>query len=181
MVDTASKIVILSGASGQGKTRVCQALVELVKEHGLSVRGILSPAVFTGGKKIAILAEDACSGEQHALAQVRRESLQGDIQTGHWTFDPEGVAWGNRILAQAGECGLLVVDELGPLEFLQHKGWVEGLQAIERGQYRLAVVVIRPELLEQALPLWPDAQVFTVDPSRGIEEQAWEIFELLLD
>ena len=133
MVGTVPKIVIITGASGQGKTRLAQALVQLAKANGVSVNGILSPAVFTAGEKTAILVEDANSGEQRELAHVRQAGSEGDIQTGHWTFDPGSMAWGNRILAEAGECGLLVVDELGPLEFTQHKGWVEVMSQPSQG------------------------------------------------
>ena len=180
MVGAVPGIVIITGASGQGKTRLCQALVKLAKARGLVVKGVLSPAVFTAGEKTAILVEDASSGEQRALAQVRQAGNEGDIQTGHWTFDPDSMAWGSRILAEAGECDLLVVDELGPLEFTQHKGWVEALHAIDRRQYRLAAVVVRPALLEQALALWPDAKVVKVEePAGGIEEQAQELLNTL--
>ena len=181
MVGAIPKIVIVSGASGQGKTRICQALVKLAKTQGLVVKGVFSPAVFTAGEKTAILVEDASSGEQRELARVRQESMQGDIQTRHWIFDPDSMAWGSQVLAEVVECDLLLVDELGPLEFLQHKGWVEGLHAVDRRQYRLGVVVIRPELLEQALTRWPEAAVFTVNPGRAIEGQAGEILKLLIN
>ena len=178
MVGTFPKIVIIAGASSQGKTRLCQALVNLAKIQGLAVKGILSPAVFTGGEKTAILVEDASTGKQRELAHARQAGSEGEIQTGHWTFNPGSMAWGSRILAEAGECGLLVVDELGPLEFTQQKGWVEGIQAINRRQYRLGVAVVRPALLEQALVLWPEATVFTVDRSRAAVDQAREILSL---
>lgn len=179
MVGAVPKIVIITGTSGQGKTHLCQALVRLVKVQGLAVKGILSPAVFTAGDKTAILVENASSGEKLELARLRRETMQGEIQTGHWTFNPDSMAWGSRILAEAGECDVLVVDELGPLEFLQQKGWAEGIQAINRRQFRLGAVVVRPALLEQALALWPEAKTFTVEPSRGIEEQAQELLNTL--
>ena len=175
MVEAVPKIVIITGASGQGKTRLCQTLVKLAKSRGMVIKGVLSPTVFTAGEKTAILVEDASSGKQCKLAWLRQAGSDSDIQTGHWTFDPDSMAYGSRILAEAGECSLLVVDELGPLEFLQHKGWVEGLHAVSRRQYHLAVVVIRPSLLGLSLTHWPEAAVFTVDPGRAIEDQAGEI------
>lgn len=178
MVSAVPKIVVITGESGQGKTRLCQALVRLAKARVMVVKGVLSPAVFTAGEKTAILLEDASSGEQCALAQVRQAGSDGAIQTGHWTFDPDGVVWGSRILVEAGECDLLVVDELGPLEFTQNKGWAEGIHVIHRRHYLLGVVVVRPSLLEKALTLWPEAAVFTVDPGRTADEQAEEILSL---
>ncbi len=47
-------------------------------------------------------------------------------------------------------CDLLVIDELGPLEFNLKVGWLSALDVVKTGQFSLALVVIRPELLEPA-------------------------------
>ena len=61
--------------------------------------------------------------------------------------------WGNRVLASSLPCDLLLIDELGPLEFNLGLGWVSALDLIQSGQYRQALVVIRPELLAKAQEL----------------------------
>jgi hypothetical protein len=55
----------------------------------------------------------------------------------------------------AATCDLLFVDELGPLEFRGEGGFVHGFAAIEARRYLLAIVVIRPELLKDAMVRWP--------------------------
>ena len=54
---------------------------------------------------------------------------------------------------------LLVVDELGPLEFARGVGLTEGLTAVDAGRYAVACVVVRPALVDEALRRWPDATV----------------------
>jgi hypothetical protein len=63
------------------------------------------------------------------------------------------------VRAQAVPCGLLVVDELGPLEFERAQGWLSGLTALDSGEYELGLVVIRPELMGAALARWPEAGI----------------------
>jgi len=142
----------------------CRHLVDLARIAGWQVRGILCPAVFANGQKVAIEAEALPSGSRRQLATRR---LAGQPQTGpatrRWQFDPEVVAWGNRILQQAPPCDLLVIDELGPLELERGEGWAAGLTALEGGDYRGAVVVIRPELLAAARHRWPTACVITIE------------------
>ena len=50
---------------------------------------------------------------------------------------------------------LLLIDELGPLEFRGEGGFIAGFAAIDARHYRLAVVVVRPELLDAARQRWP--------------------------
>ena len=48
-----------------------------------------------------------------------------------------------------------MIDELGPLEFRGEGGFLAGFQAIAAQQYRLALVVVRPELIDIARERWP--------------------------
>jgi hypothetical protein len=72
------------------------------------------------------------------------------------------MAWGNDVLGAATPCDLLIVDELGPLEFERNRGWTDGLAAVDSGDYRHALVVVRPQLLPAARARWPHAQVVDV-------------------
>ena len=58
---------------------------------------------------------------------------------------------------------LLVVDELGPLEFVRGVGLMAGLAAVDEGRYAAAFVVVRPALVDEALRRWPDATVLDVE------------------
>jgi len=81
------------------------------------------------------------------------------VSTPRWEFDPEALDWANAALAEAAVGDLLVIDELGPLEFFQGKGLTAGLARLDAGDYKVACVVIRSALLPNALQRWPHAIV----------------------
>lgn len=138
---------IITGEFGAGKTRWCQQFLALARQAGWDAAGLLSPAVFEHGQKIAIDALDVRSGERRRLAVRRRAGEVTFETTPEWVFDEQTMAWGNILFRQALPCDLLMVDEIGPLELLEGKGWVAALEVIASRAYRLAVVVVRPSLL----------------------------------
>jgi hypothetical protein len=58
---------------------------------------------------------------------------------------------------------LLVIDELGPVEFDQGRGLTKAFDILDSQTYRLAVAVVRPDLLERACKRWPSARVYFVE------------------
>ena len=140
---------IVTGWRGSGKTTFCRALLQRARLSGWDAAGLLSPAVFQGRIKYSILAEDIRSGERRLLATAHPQT-ETDLAFGQWFFHRNTLDWGNRMLQSSVPCDLLVIDELGPLEFNLSSGWVSALEVIRTAQFRLALVVIRTELLEQA-------------------------------
>lgn len=156
-----ARLVLVCGDRGSGKTRWCQRLVKAARLKGLLVSGVLSPAVFRAGRKVTIDLLDLAQGERRILAFLRntRDVVAHAIYLGNWAFDPAVLAWGNRVLADIRDCDLLVVDEVGPLEFSLNQGMMAGLEVISGRNHRLACVTIRPAMLAEALQRWPWAEV----------------------
>jgi nucleoside-triphosphatase THEP1 len=153
-------LAIITGDRGTGKTALCRRLADRAGAAGWHVAGILSLAVMSGGQKTAIEAQDLRTGEFRLLARRRAEdTASSGLHTPAWVFDESGVSWGNCVLEESTPCDLLVVDELGPLELERGQGWTAGISAVHSGEYRHAVVVVRPELLSLATTRWPHAQV----------------------
>lgn len=173
----AGKIWIITGERGAGKTRFCQQVIQAAGEKGLTVGGVLSPAVFTNGIKIGISVQDLASGENRPLASAR-EDVPGAI-TPHWKFDAASLAWGSEILHRSTPCDLLIVDELGPLELEHSQGWVEGIETLRGGKYRAALVVVRSELVARALQLWPHAAVLHIARDESESEQLLQLNMIL--
>lgn len=163
------QIVIVTGPSGSGKTTHCEHRVVAAHAQDWDVAGVLSPARFDGAEKVGIDVVDLRSGERRALAGLRPSELEhGTVaETGivpvRWQFDPASLDWGNQVLARSAPCDLLVVDELGPLEWLHGQGWIAGLAAVETRAFVTALVVVRPSLVEIALARWPDAVLMPVE------------------
>ena len=158
-------LFVITGSRGAGKTSFCRHLVEAAQQSGWQVSGVLSPPVFEGSRRAAIQVENLGSGEVRRLAS--RRTGEGVSNTPHhtrnWDFDVEALAWGNQVLQNSTPTQLLVIDELGTLEFERRQGWLAGLKAIDSGNYEIALVVIRPELLGEALMRWPDAHIVEID------------------
>jgi len=139
-------VVLLTGERGVGKTHLCQRVVREVLEQGYSCAGVLSPPVIVDGDKVGISLVDAASGAKRALATADR--APGKVRWGKYRFVPSTLEWGVSLLSRATPCDLLVVDELGPLELELGQGLVEALHVLSEGDYSLALVVVRPELVE---------------------------------
>ncbi len=157
-------IIIVSGSVGSGKTTFCKHAIDTIRnstKSTWSVKGILAPAIFDGATKVGIEALDLASGERRRLAQRRTDSSSG-IQTQQWSLDRDTLDWCNQVLRAAVPCDLLVVDELGPLEFERDEGFQEGVIALDSGQYLVALVVVRRRLLHYAKARWPNIKVHTI-------------------
>jgi nucleoside-triphosphatase THEP1 len=173
-----SGINLLTGEIGSGKTSFCLSLAGIAREAGVDLGGLLSPAVFSEGKKTGIDVLDLKSSRQKRLAELK-QVRSSEVETRRWAFTPQVVAWGNRKLLEAVPCDLLLIDELGPLEFLQGQGWANGFKVLAGGQYRAALVVIRPSLLENAAERWPGARVVDLS-APGPPPAPAELLQLLL-
>jgi nucleoside-triphosphatase THEP1 len=151
----------LTGPRGAGKTTLCQRLIAQAKRTGCDVAGVISPAVIMDGQRAGFDVEDIRSGARRGLGRASPQP-GFSLSLGRWFVNPSALAWANQILSCCCPCDLLIVDEVGPLELVQGDGWTNGLVALRTGPYRVAVVVVRPELLETARAVLPIAASFDV-------------------
>lgn len=152
------RIFLITGPRGSGKTTLCRQFIELARARGWHVTGILTlkHTANSPGRAWSLHAQDLRTGETRPLAYRSPDGIR------QWAFVEKTLTWGNRVLKSAVPTDLLVVDELGPLEWLEGRGWTAAFGAIDSGQYRSVLVVVRPELLEQARRRWPQAKLIDV-------------------
>jgi nucleoside-triphosphatase THEP1 len=140
----ASSIIILTGERGVGKTTTSHETVALAQAKEYVCGGIITLTQPDGERDLL----DVGSGE------TRRLTLPPDakpaIECGRFHFDPDTMGWGNMVLAHATPCQLLVVDELGPLELEQGRGCKTAFAVLQKGNFGLGLVVVRPELVVKA-------------------------------
>ena len=169
------KLTLISGEIESGKTRFCRQVAGELKELGWDVAGIVSPGVFNEGGKIAIDGLDLRSGEHRRLANLTATGgpLQGP-KTKRWQFSMPVLQWCNEVLQNATPCDLLIIDELGPLEFDRGEGLLAGFEANDSRQFKASLTVVRTSLLEKARDRWPDAEVLIIsdddEPSTLVKE-----------
>ena len=157
-----SPIWMVTGPRQAGKTSFCRGVSQAARQAGWDVAGLLSPARFEQGVKTGILVENLCSAETLQLASISPQSPD-DLAFGNWYFDPKTLAWGNQVLENSLPCDLLIVDELGPLELTRQMGWQAAFGTLRRGEYCLALVVIRPELQTAASRLFVISKIIEIN------------------
>lgn len=156
-----SRLLIIEGPSGSGKTTWCMQLLEQAKLRKITIAGLLSPAVFMGNQKTGIELMNIQTGERRLLA-TRGKSREGSPARGPWSFDQEVLNWGNAILRSIPPCQVVIIDEIGPLEFEQHIGLLEAFDLIDVRRYMLTCLSLRPYLVGAALERWPWAKVLSL-------------------
>lgn len=152
------RLLLVTGPRGAGKSIWCKDLAWRAYARGLTLRGLVSPAIFEGGQKTGIALKDLETGEQRQLAH-RKGTDDGDIQTQDWQMVAETLEWGNSILEKIKTCDLFILDEVGPFEFEHGIGFVAGLELVDRARDFPCVIVIRPSLIEKARARWTWAEV----------------------
>ncbi|MCX6543440.1 MAG: hypothetical protein NTV05_03380 [Acidobacteria bacterium] len=136
-------IVVLTGASGSGKTTVCLAVA--ARARCQPVEGIVTVPRLENGAPVGLDVMCLATGVRRPLAEVTGET-DGPV-VGKWRFHPAGLEFGNRCCAVARSDGLLVIDEFGPLELLRSAGWIEAIGPL-RDRPGPSLVVVRPWLME---------------------------------
>jgi nucleoside-triphosphatase len=152
------KIWLVTGGRGAGKTTWCSALVQAARQAGLTTGGFLTPAVYANGRKQSFSLLNLLTDENRPFAQLQT----GQATVGCWQFDDAVLAWGNQIAQDSTAADVVVIDELGPLEFEQGRGFQTAMGLLDASAFRCAFVIVRPELLAAAQSRWPQADVVTI-------------------
>ena len=149
------EITILSGPIHSGKSTGLRRLMTELRRSGRTLAGLTTEDRF--GERWTV---DVATGHAWLLARPRSTApdASGPV-TPRYAFADEGFAHAESVLRAAIPADVLVIDELGPLEFLRNEGWVAALKILDERQFEEAIVVIRETLLDVALARWPDARV----------------------
>lgn len=154
-------VVILVGERGLGKTSLCRAIAASLEGLGIGVGGILSPSGRdAAGMPREVWAEDLARGERRMLAS-RNSDLGGPSWPGPTagvpdrppiSFSDECFSWAIAVLHREFEeaRGLVIVDEIGPLELLRGGGFLPFLEhAAGNPAGASLLLTVRPSLAEE--------------------------------
>ena len=105
----------MTGRPGIGKTTCVMKTVELLRDAGLRVGGMVTLEERMAGRRVGFKVVDLESGEEAWLARV---GVAGNVRVGRYTvllgeLERVGV---KAIEKSVGSCDVTVVDEIGPME-----------------------------------------------------------------
>ena len=123
-------LALLIGDRQSGKTSTCRRLAESARARGLTVGGIIAPAVYEQQSCAGYDVVDLATNHSTRVAAI---DVAGEEQVGCFHFLKEGLALGRAALENAAELPheLVIVDEVGPLE-LSGGGWCAQLGPLAR-------------------------------------------------
>jgi nucleoside-triphosphatase THEP1 len=142
-------IALVTGEIGSGKTTACLRAVDRLRGRPVACFGVLSPALLDAtGAKTGIEVLDVATGERRRLAE--RVSGGGDT-IGEFTFEAAALDWAVdrlvdaiAVVSRSQEAGLLVVDEIGPLELDHRSGFEVVLEPLaDPAKIAQALIVVR--------------------------------------
>ncbi|MEM2112967.1 MAG: nucleoside-triphosphatase [Candidatus Nitrosocaldus sp.] len=110
-------LILLTGEPGIGKSTVLLRLVELLKEEGMSVGGVVAKEVRDDASKRRIGFEfiDVTDGSRARLASI---GIDGP-RIGRYGVDLDGCKAAATMLLRSMDCNKVIVfDEIGPMELL---------------------------------------------------------------
>ncbi len=122
-------VILLTGPPGVGKTTMVNRVYEHYKARGLKIAGITTREVREGNQRVGFKITDLSSGEEGWLA--RADGGAGP-RIGRYTVasdDLERIGVKALKKATLGDVGLIIVDEIGPME-MTHSGFREAISEI---------------------------------------------------
>lgn len=156
------RVLLLTGSPGVGKTTLLLKVVDALKAKGYRVGGMVSREVRMGGTRIGFEIIDLASGKRGWLAHVNQKTgpQVGKYCVNLADLDCVGT---EAILKAIGECDVVAIDEIGPMELFSEKFRKAVQEAIESGKLVVGVVhwKARDKLVDM-VKMHPDTEIFTV-------------------
>lgn len=141
-------VLLLTGSKRSGKTTACLRFVELARNRGLRVGGIVAPGRWDAdGRKNGIDVLDLFSGARRQLATIASPNDQTTV--GEYLFDERVMDWalGRVMWALATPLDAVLIDEIGRLELDKRRGFAPALGRIAVSPSCLVVLVVRLDLV----------------------------------
>jgi len=156
-----TRILILTGAPGVGKTTVLTKTVDALKAKGISVGGMISREVREGNVRVGFEILDLTNGKHGWLAHVN--GLGPQIGKYHVNLDDIDNIGTTAITQALEKCGAIAIDEIGPMELFSQKFKQAVVKALESKKLVLAVVhgKAKDPLVNQ-IKRRVDAEIFNV-------------------
>jgi nucleoside-triphosphatase THEP1 len=159
------KIYLVTGAIGEGKTAWLVKLTGLLKERGITARGILALRIMEEGKTTGYDITDILTGERTPFLRHTGDATMG---VERFTMDDAGYRAGLGALDPSANraADVVIIDEVGPLE-LRGQGWSNMISGLIHETRAVLILAVRENLTEAVTEKFGIAGAVVTDVSRG--------------
>lgn len=154
--------IFITGMPGSGKSTVLMKIVERLKIEGFNVGGIITPELRVRGRRTGFKVVDLLSGREGILASVNQ--LTGpQVSKYRVNLNDINEVGVNAIKNALKFADLIIIDELGPMEFHSRQFLDVVKDALKSKKPLLASIHfrLRHPLLEEIRAM-KDVKIFTV-------------------
>jgi nucleoside-triphosphatase len=132
-------VLFLTGNPGIGKTTVLMKTVNVLKERGYAVGGMISCEVREGGRRVGFEVLDLKSGRLGLLAYVNQKK---GPQVGRYRvkIGDLNIVGAPAVTNALEKCDIIAIDEIGPMELFSEKFKEAVRKALESRKPVIAVV-----------------------------------------
>ena len=149
----AKRVMIITGAIGQGKTTQSFRLVEMLKSKNIPVSGICCPRIMEGKDTVGYDIVDV-AGIGSRIPFLRVDNNPDLERIGKYGIYPGALRVGNDVLRKAldDDAGVIVVDEVGKMELEGH-GWAQNIDKLV-GSSAILVLAVRNTFVDDVVKKW---------------------------
>lgn len=142
-LDESKSLFVIVGDAEVGKTSWIEEVIELLKRNGKSVDGLISKKVVIAEEKWHHDLVRISAGEKHQLTTM--DEIETSTSIGKFNFYEETIAWGNEQLVSINNSKIMIIDEIGLLEF-DNKGFLPGLNQLIKFHEGSLIITLRTSL-----------------------------------
>ncbi len=173
-------IFVLTGAVHSGKTTSLKRMIEELRKESIVIDGYLSEVVLENQEIIGYDLFDL--KEEKSIPFIHREGQEGWERVGSYSVIPQGLSRAKGIIFRGSKAGILVVDEVGPLE-LAGKGIWPALEKVLFLPKPDFILVVRKRIIEDFLELIgsQEVKIFDTDDTGFSERLIQEVKRIAVD
>lgn len=173
------KVFIITGRTGQGKTRFIEKLTEALTSQGVRAGGIMAPRITEEETTTGYDIADIGTGKRVPFLRYINRQLKHGFE--RFTVIDEGYQTGLDALEPGRNISsnIVVIDEIGPME-LSGKGWDKRMAELMQTYKGHLIIVVRKSLVEEVKNRYGISDPFIYDVGASEAPAAIrEITELL--
>ena len=138
-------LIVIVGDAGVGKTPWVEQLIELLRNKGETVDGIISQKNQESENKWYHNLIRISTNEKRQLTTM--DEIDTDVKIGKFNLYKDSIKWGIDQLISINNSNWVIIDEIGILEF-DGGGFLPGLQTVVNNFNGYLVITVRSALLQ---------------------------------